>query len=287
MGSFNLRRGCINNTGLIIVTGLASQQSTTVTVNTSQTGYANGSNSKIGTSLVAVIIPAPTMTTSSQSYGAQTPGRNFSFTVGITGAISVTASATNGTTTLSAPFVQGPSGDNWIYVTSGGSGGVTGYTGSIAIPTSATPGTYSLTYAATNSAGVSTLFSGGNFSIPTPIDPNAPAMLSSQLTSANTSFNYGADSNGTQILLQADFANASSVSLSAVLGSTSIIAGFNPGPSGYSYVYRWSAYFAADTTFRAALLFMAAQPKGTYTLTWTVTNQAGTSATFSAGIYNL
>ena len=277
----------INNTGLIIVTGLASQQSTTVTVNTSQIGYANGSNSKIGTSLVAVIIPAPTMTTSSQSYGAQTPGRNFSFTVGITGAISVTASATNGTTTLSAPFVQGPSGDNWIYVTSGGSGGVTGYTGSIAIPTSATPGTYSLTYAATNSAGVSTLFSGGNFSIPTPIDPNAPAMLSSQLTSANTSFNYGADSNGTQILLQADFANASSVSLSAVLGSTSIIAGFNPGPSGYSYVYRWSAYFAADTTFRAALLFMAAQPKGTYTLTWAVTNQAGTSATFSAGIYNL
>ena len=227
------------------------------------------------------------MNSSIQNYGVQTPGRNFTFTFGMTGAVSVSATASNGATNLNAPFLQGPSGDNWIYATSGGSGGTTGYTGSIAIPISATPGSYSLTYAATNSAGQTTQFAGGSFFIPIPVDPNAPSILSTQLTNVNTPFNYGADSPGAQILLEAHFANAVSVSLSAILGATVITAGFSPGPSGYSFVYRWSANIASDTTYRAALLFLAAQPKGTYSLTWTVTNQSGTAATFSAGSFTL
>jgi hypothetical protein len=261
------------------------------TFTASVTAFANGntySNStKWTTAPAAIVIPAPTMNSSIQNYGVQTPGRNFTFTFGMTGAVSVSATASNGATNLNAPFLQGPSGDNWIYATSGGSGGTTGYTGSIAIPISATPGSYSLTYAATNSAGQTTQFAGGSFFIPIPVDPNAPSILSTQLTNVNTPFNYGADSPGAQILLEAHFANAVSVSLSAILGATVITAGFSPGPSGYSFVYRWSANIASDTTYRAALLFLAAQPKGTYSLTWTVTNQSGMAATFSAGSFTL
>jgi secreted trypsin-like serine protease len=278
----------ISNSGLVSVTGLSPQQSVTVTVNTTQSGYVNGSSSKSGASTAApVVVPLPTMSTSPQSYGAQTTGRNFSFTVGISGAVSVSATAVNGSTTLSAPYAQGPNGDNWIYATSGGSGGATGYTGSMSIPSNATPGTYSLTYTATNSAGATSTLSGGTFYIPTPVDPNAPTLISSQITSTNTSFNYGADSLGTQILLESHFSNAVSVSLAATMGTTTIIAGFNPGPNGNTFVYRWSALQQSDTTFRAALLFMAGHPKGTYSLTWTATNSSGASLNFSGGTYTL
>jgi Trypsin len=233
----------------------------------------------------ALVAPA-SMSTSARSYGQQSTGRNFSFSVGIVGATSVTATATNGTTTISSPFTQGPNGDNWLYATSS-LGGTTTYSGSMAIPSSATPGNYTLTYSATNSVGSTTQFNGGSFYIPAPVDPNAPALLSTQITDTQTSFNYGADSLGTEISLVSHFSNAISVSLTATLGGTVIAASFLPGPSGYTFVYRYSAALTADTTFAARMLFMAAQPKGTYSLTWTVTNQNGATFNFSAGTFTL
>ena len=235
--------------------------------------------------IAPVVIPPASMSTSAQSYGAQVPGRNFSFNVGISGATSVTAMATNGTTTLTAPFLQGPSGDNWVYATSGGSGGTTGYTGSMAVPASVTSGTYSLTYTATNSAGVATQFNGGNFYIPQP---------TSQASVTQTYFTGSVQqrcpdcttirAGFTAVYWEIWTLNASTLTITATNG-TDVLTSPESAHGGniqqsFDYgngVKKWNGY----------IQLWPGAPIGTFNATWIVTDSAGLSARFSAGTFTI
>ena len=124
----SLGSASINSSGLITVSGLSPNQLSVLTVSSSRSGYSNGSAS-ISTTTIASV-PLPALLSSFQNFGTPVPGRNLGFTLSMSNVTTATIVATNGVTTLTGALGQGPSGDNWIYVTSGTPGGVAGYTGS-------------------------------------------------------------------------------------------------------------------------------------------------------------
>jgi|688.fasta_scaffold00982_24 hypothetical protein len=113
----------INSTGKITVTGVAANTSSTVTVNTTRTGYANGTAQVSATSLP--LPPAPTVTSISPSGGSTAGATTVTITgTNLTGATAVTiggVAATSVTvvneTTITATSPAGTAGATSVLVT--------------------------------------------------------------------------------------------------------------------------------------------------------------------------
>jgi hypothetical protein len=121
----------------------------------------------------------------------------------------------------------------------------------------------------------------GSYSVSAPAPTNPASLVSTTL--------LGSGLGGAGIIArwQGQFANATSVTLTAAQSSTSLTANFSPSPNGNSYVYRYSVYDPSSTTFLASLEMPSSLPRGDYTITWTVTNQNGATFNFSAGTFTL
>ena len=150
------------------------------------------------------------------------------------------------------------------------------------VPLSSVPGTYMVTAVCRNSAQLSnSSYTVGTFVIPQPAPTYPVSLVSSALLGS------GIGGAGVIARWQGQFSNAFSVSLTATQGSTVLTAGYSPGPNGNTFVYRYSVYDPTNTTFLASLEMPSTLPRGSYTISWSVTNQSGITYNFGAGTFTL
>ena len=271
----------INSSGLISVVGLTANQSATLTVGTSKSGFINGSASSSGTSKAAAT--PPVISNGNVTPSSLLAGQSITVTYSFTSNPDIsncteTILNSGGAAVLSIAGATLTSGNAY-------SGTESAF---MTVPSGSTAGTYTVNVACRNSAQLAnSAYKVGTFVIPQPV---------SQASVTQTYFTGSVQNRCTppdcqtvkasfgNVYWEAWTNNATTLSLTATNGTTTL---GSPNPADGSNLQQDFDYGNGTKKWYGYIAISPSTPTGNYVATWIVTDSAGISARFSAGTFTV